>query len=85
MEETPLAKATIYTAPECPHSKNLKEFLNEHKVDFDEKCILTSPEVVLELKNKSGQMALPTTIMGDEIFVGFDRRTERRIKRHLGV
>lgn len=80
-----MVKAIIYTAPDCPHSKNLKEFLTENGIAFEEKCILTSPELALELKNKSGQMALPTTIMGDEVFIGFDRRTERRIKRHLGV
>ncbi|TFG34574.1 glutaredoxin family protein [Candidatus Thorarchaeota archaeon] len=80
-----MAKATIYTAPECPHCKNLKTFLGENKIDFEEMCILTRPEIALELKNKSGQMAIPTTVMGNEVFIGFDRRVERRIKRHLGV
>ena len=80
-----MVTAIIYTAPECPHSKNLKTFLDENNIAYEEKCVLTSPETALELKIKSGQMAVPTTFIGDEIFIGFDRRTERRIKRHLGV
>ena len=80
-----MVTAIIYTAPECPHSKNLKEFLEANNIEYEEKCILTSHDAFLELKNKSGQMAVPTTFIGNEIFIGFDRRTERRIRRHLGV
>ncbi len=80
-----MQKATIYTAPDCPHSKNLKVFLNENKIDFEEKCILASPEARAELKKASGQLGIPVTVIGDGIFIGFDSRTERRIKRQLGV
>ena len=80
-----MVTAIVYTAPECPHCKDLKTFLDENEIDYEEKCVLTDHDTALELKNKSGQMAVPTVFIGDEIFIGFDRRTERRIKRHLGV
>jgi len=80
-----MPKATIYTAPDCPHSKKLKVFLKENKIDFEEKCILTSPEVRTELKDASGQLGIPVTMIGDGVFIGFDSRAERRIKRQLGV
>jgi len=80
-----MPKATIYTAPECPHSKNLKFFLKENGIDFEEKCILTSPEIAVELKEVSGQIAVPTTVIEDGIYIGYDKRAERRIKRKLGV
>ncbi len=80
-----MPKATIYTAPECPHSKNLKVFLTENGIDFEEKCIFTSPETIAELKELSNQITVPTTIIEDGVFVGYDRRAERRIKRKLGV
>lgn len=80
-----MPKATIYTAPDCPHSKKLKAFLKENKIDFEEKCILTSPETRAELKEASGQLGIPVALIGDGVFVGFDSRTERRIKRQLGV
>jgi len=80
-----MTKVAIYTAPECPHSKKLKEFLSGVDIEFEEKCILTSPEALEELISVSGQRAIPVTATEDEIFVGFDRRTERRLKRKLGV
>jgi glutaredoxin len=80
-----MTRAIVYTAPECPHSKNLKQFLTEIGVDFEEKCVLTSPEIFAELKEVSGQLAIPVLVIEGESFVGFDRRAERRIKRRLGV
>ena len=75
----------IYTAPECPHSNTLKNFLREIGIDFEEKCILISPEICAELKELSGQISVPTTVIDGDVFIGHDRRTERRIKRKLGV
>jgi glutaredoxin len=80
-----MPKATIYTAPECPHSKKLKSFLQENEIDFEEKSILSSKEALDELKEVSGQMGVPVTVIGDGVFAGFDNRVERRIKRQLGV
>ncbi|MFW9921092.1 MAG: glutaredoxin family protein [Candidatus Thorarchaeota archaeon] len=80
-----MVKATIYTAPKCPHSENLKKFLQESGVDYEEKCVLANPETIEEVFEKSQQKGIPLTIVDAEIFVGFDRRTERRLKRSLGV
>ena len=80
-----MTKVVIYTAPECPHSKKLKEFLSGVDTEFEEKCIMTSPETLEDLIKVSGQRAIPVTAVEDEIFIGFDRRTERRMKRTLGV
>ena len=80
-----MPKVTIYTAPECPHSRDLKQFLVELGVEYNEKCILESPEVAQELKELSGHIAVPTTVIEDSVFVGYDKRAERRIKRTLGV
>ena len=79
-----MAKVVIYTAPECPHSKKLKQFLSEAGTEIEEKCILTNPETLAELIEVSAQRAIPTTVLGEDVFVGFDRRTERRLKRKLG-
>ncbi len=79
-----MATAVIYTAPECPHSKKLKEFLNEKGVQYEEKCVLTNPGTFEELAKISGHKAIPVTAVGDDIFVGFDKRVERRLGRRLG-
>ena len=80
-----MAKAVVYTAPECPHSKKVMEFLVGNNVEIEEKCILTNPETIQELKEQSGQLAIPVTVIDGDFFIGFDRRTERRLKRKLGV
>ncbi|MFW9769937.1 MAG: glutaredoxin family protein [Candidatus Thorarchaeota archaeon] len=80
-----MTKATVYTAPECPHSAKVKAFLEENNVEIEEKCVLDSVEIIDELKEVSGQLAIPAIIIGDDVFIGFDRRTERRLKRKLGV
>ncbi|MHA1964087.1 MAG: glutaredoxin family protein [Candidatus Thorarchaeota archaeon] len=80
-----MAKAVVYTAPECPHSKKVMGFLSDNNVEIEEKCIFKTPETLDELKELSGQMAIPVTIIDGDSFVGFDRRAERRMKRKLGV
>jgi len=80
-----MPKVIVYTAPECPHSKDLKQFLADLNVEYEEKCILASPETAKELKELSGHIAVPTTVIDDSVFVGYDKRAERRIKRTLGV
>jgi glutaredoxin len=80
-----LPAVVIYTAPECPHSSKLKAFLKEAGISPEEKCIITDPETTAEVRKLSGQMAVPVTSVDGDIFVGFDRRAERRLKRKLGV
>ena len=80
-----MTKAVVYTAPECPHSRKVKEFLSSNNVEIEEVCIFATPETLQELKDLSGQMAIPVTSIDGDFFIGFDRRTERRLKRKLGV
>ncbi len=78
-----MEKAIIYTAPKCPHSKKLKDFLSDLGVNFEERCVLTNLETMNEVQEKTGQKGIPVTVVGSDVFVGFDRRTERRLKRTL--
>ncbi|MHA1950602.1 MAG: glutaredoxin family protein [Candidatus Thorarchaeota archaeon] len=80
-----MTKATMYTAPQCPHSEKVRTFLRENNVDIEEKCVLESQEAIDELKKVSGQLAIPATIIGEDVFIGYDRRTVRKLKRKLGV
>ena len=80
-----MVKAVLYTAPKCPYSKLVKEFLRDLNVEVEEKNVLTNPDAFHELKELSGQMAVPVTKIDGDFFVGLDRRAERRLKRKLGV
>ncbi len=80
-----MSKAIVYTAPECPHSKKIKNFLLENNVDIEEKCVFDSADAFEELKKVTGQMVIPVTIIDGDVLIGYDRRTERKLKRKLGV
>ncbi len=76
-------KAIVYTAPQCPHSKRLKEFLASKNVVIEERCVLDSDDILREMVEVSKQRAIPVTVIGEEVFVGFDRRVERRLTRKI--
>jgi glutaredoxin len=80
-----MVRAIIYTAPKCPHSQNLKNYLTQNGVDFEERCIIANPEAVAEIMSRTQQMGIPVAVVDNEVFIGFDRRTERRLGRLLGV
>ena len=80
-----MAKAVVYTAPKCPHSEKVKKFLSSVDVEVEDRCVFDTPDTLDELRELSGQMAIPVTKIDGDFFIGFDRRTERRLKRKLGV
>ncbi|RDE11290.1 MAG: hypothetical protein C4K47_10100 [Candidatus Thorarchaeota archaeon] len=84
MECGNMAKAVIYTAPECPHSKKMRKFFLDKGVAIEEKCVLTSPDLFAELIAVSRQRAVPVAVIDGEVFVGFDARIQRRLERRLG-
>lgn len=80
-----MPKVLVYTAPECPHSKRLKEFFSELGIEIVEKSVIDDPRARSEIQSLTGQMGVPVTLIDGDVFEGFDRRAERRIKRKLGV
>jgi len=79
-----MVKAVVYSAPQCPHCKRLKKLLLDRGITAEEKCVLTNPSLFDELFAVSKQRGVPVAVVHGEVFVGFDRRTERRIGRKLG-
>jgi len=80
-----MARAVIYTAHKCPHSLKLKEFLKETGIEFEEKCVLDNLDAFEEIFKATEQKGIPVTNIDGDFFVGFDRRTQRRIKRKVGA
>ena len=80
-----MTKAVVYTAPKCPHSLKLKDFLKEISIDFEEKSVFSKPETFDEILKATEQRAIPVVIIDGDAFVGFDRRTQRKIKRKVGA
>lgn len=70
-------------APKCPHSARVKSFLEAAGLKVEEKCVLDGEQILQEMIDVSGQKAIPVTVIGEDVFVGFDRRIERRMKRKM--
>ncbi len=62
----------VYTQPGCGPCAAEKEFLNNNGVEFEERDIRANPEYLRELM-ELGAQATPTTLVDEEVIMGFDR------------
>ena len=49
----------------------VKEYLSQKQVQFDDRDITKDPSAILELQ-KLGSMTTPVTVVDDKVIVGFD-------------
>ncbi|MBP7767040.1 glutaredoxin family protein [Candidatus Saccharibacteria bacterium] len=63
----------IYSADWCGFCHAVKKYLDDKGVKYIEKNIEQDPKFAEECVEKSGQMGIPVTIIGNEVIVGFDR------------
>lgn len=68
-----MPKIKVYSSPACPYCVALKEFLKEHKIEFEEVDVTQSQEAVKVLVERTGQMGVPVAEIDGEIVIGFDR------------
>ncbi|HBT46782.1 MAG TPA: NrdH-redoxin [Peptococcaceae bacterium] len=58
----------------------MKEFLSRKGVDFEEKDISRDEKAQEEMYRRTGFMAVPTTVIGQEVVVGYDpQRLEKML------
>lgn len=76
-----MEKVVVYTSTSCHYCHVLKDYLNEKKVNFEEKNIDKDPEArAFLMKNRI--MGVPATYIGEEQVMGFDKE---RIDQLLGL
>lgn len=75
-------KVKIYTTPACPYCKMLKQFLNKHKIVYEEVDVSKDKNALRKIVEKSGQIVVPQIEINNKIIVGFD---ENVLKRELHV
>lgn len=68
-----MSKVTIYSTPTCHYCKDVKEFLKENNVAYEEFDVASNMEKRKEMVDKSGQLGVPVTDIDGSIIVGFDR------------
>ena len=77
-----MTKVKIYTTPSCTWCKRTKDFFKEHNVEYEEFNVASDGKARQEIVQKSGQLGVPVTIIGNKVIVGFD---EPALKSALGI
>lgn len=73
-------KIMIYTIQDCPHCEELKDFLKQKKIEFEDIDVEENDEIAEEIIEKTGQNGFPVIDINGEIIIGFD---EEKIEEAL--
>lgn len=76
-----MKKITLYTTPTCVFCPAIKKLLEAELVDYQEVDVSESKQALEEMKQASGQMGVPVTVIGNEVIVGFNKK---KLKKALG-
>lgn len=68
-----MKKIKVFSTPTCPYCVQVKEYLKNKSVEFEEIDVASDEQGRKEMVEKSGQMGVPVVFIGDEFIVGFDR------------
>ncbi len=67
-------KVKIYSTPTCTYCVALKKFFEKNNVEYEEVDVSDDEEALEKMKEKSGQMGVPVTQIGEDIVVGFEKK-----------
>ncbi len=75
-------KVKIYTTPACPFCHQLKSFLKDNNILYEDINVAVDSKAAEEMIKKSGQMGVPVSEINGEIVIGLDRE---KIKKLLSI
>lgn len=64
----------IFTAPDCPHCKKTKKFLNLQNVQFTEVNVMEDRAGYNEMVEKTHQSGVPVVELEGSVLVGHDAK-----------
>ncbi|WGV61439.1 glutaredoxin family protein [Brevibacillus brevis] len=76
-----MAQAIVYSSTHCNFCQQLKSYLTEQNISFEERNIDEKEEYFQEL-SRLGVMSVPLTVIGEKQVLGFN---PTRIKKALAV
>lgn len=72
----------VYSTQTCPYCHQLKDFLKENNIEFEDIDVGKDQEAGKKMVEKTGQMGVPVTEIDGEFIVGFD---VEKIKQKLNI
>ncbi|MXO77615.1 glutaredoxin family protein [Paenibacillus sp. OT2-17] len=67
-----MEKAIVYTSTNCPHCRQVKSYLSEKGVEYEERNIETNEAFAQEVWDM-GIRAVPLTLIGEERISGMNK------------
>ncbi len=72
-------KVTVYSTPQCHNCREIKAFLDEKKVAYEEIDLTMNEQARDLLVEKTGHIGAPVVQIGDEFIFGFEREKMERL------
>ena len=72
----------VYSTPICAYCIQLKEFLKQKGIEFEEVDISIDNQAAQEMIEKSGQMGVPVAEIDGKIIIGFKKD---KLMQALGI
>lgn len=69
-----MKRITLYTTPTCVFCPAIKKILDAENVTYEEIDVSDNAEALDHMKNVSGQMGVPVTVIDDEVVIGFNKK-----------
>lgn len=76
-----MSTAIVYSSTNCHYCGQLKQYLNDQGIDYEERNIDTNPEHAQQLESM-GLMSVPVTVIGDMQILGLN---PSRIRKALAA
>jgi glutaredoxin 3 len=75
----------LYTKNGCPWCDEVRDFLMENKIHFEEREVRLNEEYFKEMMDKSGQTKAPTIDLDGEIFSDLGKEEVEEILKDKGI
>jgi glutaredoxin 3 len=76
-----MKEVKLYSTPGCPYCKRVKDFLKEKNIKFMDINLAADSDAADMIAEKTGQLGVPVTQIGDEFIVGDELdQIERSLK-----
>lgn len=69
-----MKKIILYTSPTCAFCPAVKKLLNKSNVTYEEIDITQNQQAIEEMKQVSGQMSVPVTVIDGTVIVGYNKK-----------
>jgi len=78
-------KVILYSKTGCPWSAEVRSFLEDHNVPYEERDMTANPDFAREAEEKSGDTVSPTLDIDGEILADTDVEEVAKVLEEKGV